>query len=214
MQKIANIVYENELINHTKVKYINYINDQISFDKIDTTLPTLYVGWKFLKLSNPNDNLILNHNILDKRIISYQLYWEFSFEENKSDHVTGVKMFVNNAPYYYFNSNYKFTNIDPVFFNICDFDDLKLLLPKTVDYYYKYKNEMLYTLSGSSIVGIDLKMYDFFNFDIEAILDEIRKRCIGGGVIDPDADDYKNYYKIFPEFEFLKRYLVVLLSKQ
>ena len=39
--KVANIVYENELVNHKQVSYINYVKHG-SDDYFDVTLPTLY----------------------------------------------------------------------------------------------------------------------------------------------------------------------------
>ena len=41
-------------------------------------------------------------NILTHKIIENKLYWEFSFEENKSSHVNGIQSFVENAPDFYF----------------------------------------------------------------------------------------------------------------
>jgi hypothetical protein len=47
--KIANVIYEKELVNHTIVDYVNYINVATEYDSLDKTLPTLYVGWSFMK---------------------------------------------------------------------------------------------------------------------------------------------------------------------
>ena len=58
--KIANIVHEEDLINHTKVDYVNYYNEPKRLEEIDYTLPTLYVGWSFMRETNPNNELIQN----------------------------------------------------------------------------------------------------------------------------------------------------------
>lgn len=212
MNKIGNIIFEDELVNHTESEYINYIKEPVDIESVDYRLPTLYVGWNFLKRVNPDNELIQKHSILDKRIYSNILYWEYSFKENKSQHVSGVEMFVNNVPQYYFGSKYRYSNIDPVFFNISSVSDLMDLLPKQINYYYEYKDEMIYLLSDDNITGIDLKMYGFFDFDIEEIKTTIKKRCTSGET-DKEGLIYQKYYKILPHYEYLKRYLVVILSK-
>ena len=81
--KIANIIHEKELVNHTKAEYINYFNEPKVYDELDKSLPTLYVGWSFMKACNPDDPIIQNADILKKKIITNELYWEFSFRESK-----------------------------------------------------------------------------------------------------------------------------------
>jgi len=67
---IANIVYEKELVNHVEVEYINYYRGLTEYDKLDKSLPTLYVGWSFMKSCNPNNEIIQNANILHKKIVA------------------------------------------------------------------------------------------------------------------------------------------------
>lgn len=211
--KIANIVYEGELINHTKVDYINYYKGEIEYDNLNTLLPTLYVGWSFMKKCNLNNDIIQNADILMKKIISNTLYWEFSYGENKSSHVNGVENFVINAPEYFFKPQYKYTNLDPIFFQISDVDDLMYIVPKNINDIYIYKNEMIYLLSDKYIIGVDIKIYEFFKFDIKNIINRLIDRCNNNSkvIMDVEGDIYQKYYKIFPNFTQLKRYVVTLL---
>ena len=210
--KLANIVYEAELINHTKVEYVNYINEATEYDKLDKTLPTLYVGWSFMKQCNPNNEIIQNTNILSKKIITNELYWECSFMEGKASHVNGVDSFVKIAPSFYFKPKYAYVNLDPVFFQLRDVDDLMDVVPKRIDASYNYKNEMLYLLTDNKIVGINLLSYNYFKFDIQAITERIAERT-ETGLVDEEGISYQQYYKILPDFQQLKRYLIVVLSK-
>jgi len=210
--KIANIVYEKELINHTKAQYINYYNEPIGYDKLDKSLPTLYVGWSFMKDCNPDNEIIQNANILHKKIIGNELYWECSFEESKSSHIKGVETFVNFAPQFYFTPKYQYINLDPVFFQLKDIEDLMDVIPKNLEVTYNFKNEMLYVLNENKIWGINLKMYEFFKFSIEEILQRISVRAKTAH-IDLEGNSYQLYYKLLPNFTHLKRYLVVILSK-
>ena len=210
--KVANIIYEKELVNHERVEYVNYINESIEYDKLDKTLSTLYVGWSFMKACNPNNEIIQHADILRKKIITNELYWEFNFEESKSSHVKGIQSFVNIAPQFYFQSKYTYVNLDPVFFQIVDIEGLMDVLPKKIDVTYNFKNEMIYLLIGNKITGIDLKMYCFFQFNIDEIKEEISKRS-AVFINDFDGTMYMNQYKIFPNFSFLKRYMIVILTK-
>ena len=224
--KIANVIHEKELVNHTKAEYINYYNEPKAYDEVDTSLPTLYVGWSFMKACNPDNDLFQNADILKKRIITNELYWEFSFRESKPSHVRGVDTFAGLVPQFYFTPKYSYINLDPVFFQVKDIQDLMDVVPKQINGIYNYKNEMLYFLKrteksmpdgeivpDNKITGIDLRMYEFFQFDIEEIKTRLKERSIASSVNDLDGEIYQSYYKIFPNFQHLKRYIVTILSK-
>jgi len=205
--KIANIIHETELINHTKVEYVNYFNEPKAYDDLNKELPTLYVGWSFMKACNPDNDIIQNADILKKKIITNELYWEFSFRESKPSHVKGVDKFAALVPQFYFSPKFTYINLDPVFFQLRDMQDLMDVLPKDIIKAYNYKNEMLYILKDNKISGIDLRMYEFFKFDIPELLSKIHERTFAS-IGDIDGETYQKYYKIFPNFELLKRYLV------
>lgn len=205
--KIANVIHESELVNHTKAEYINYFNAGKSYDNVNKSLPTLYVGWSFMKACNPVNQIIQNADILKKKIITNELYWEFSFKESKASHVKGVDTFAGLAPQFYFSPKYTYINLDPVFFQLRDIQDLMDVLPKDITKTYNYKNEMLYVLKEGKISGMNLRMYEFFKFDITEMLENIKSRTFSHRE-DPDGEFYQTYYKIFPNFELLKRYLV------
>jgi hypothetical protein len=211
--KIGNVIHEGELVNHTKMGYINYFNERKTHDEIDKSLPTLYVGWNFMKSCNPDNEVIQNADILKKKIVTDELYWEFDFRESKASHVKGVDKFVNLVPEFYFSPKYGYINLDPVFFQIKDIQDLMDVLPKEILKIYQYRDEMLYVLVDGKITGINLKMYEFFQFNINDMIHRLNERLITEDTYftDPDAETYQSYYKIFPNFERLKRYIVALV---
>lgn len=210
---IANVIHDGELINHTKVDYINYVKDSVEYDSIDKSLPTLYVGWSFMKDSNKSNEIIQNANILHKQIIINELYWEFSFSESKPSHVKGVDLFTSLAPKFYFESKYSYLNVDPVFSKLFNVEDLMGVLPKEIDYMYTYKNEMVYLLNENKIWGINLKMFEFFQFNIDDIISRLNERHVETPFNDVEGVIYQEYYKKFPKFSRLKRYIIVMLSK-
>lgn len=207
--KLANIVYEKDLVNHTPLSYVNYYKEPLEYDKINNGLPTLYVGWYFLKRCNPANDIIKNASVLDTVIISNELYWVSSFDESKSSHVKGVEEFIKAIPDYYFSPKYHYINLDPVFFQIKDIDDLFDVLPKSIDRYFNLKDEMIYLLKDNQIWGISLNMYRFFKFNIDEIKSRISDRT-SVEIDDLSGEIYESHYKILPEFTNLKRYLVTL----
>lgn len=218
--KIANIIYEKDLVNHKKVDYINYYTgsvDEIISQLKNPELPTLYVGWGFMKkFIQLNENLN-NVNILKQQIIPNRLYWVFSFEEDKQNHVKGVEDFVYNTPQIYFTSKYEYTNIDPVFHQLSNNQDLFDVLPKKIDRCYYLKERMLYILSDNKIYGLDMEMYRFFKFNIMGIISKLEEMTFNNTLSfdiyhDVDGAMLENYYKLFPNLSLLKRYLVVLVT--
>ena len=165
-----------------------------------------------MKASNPNNEIIQHADILKKRIITNELYWECSFEESKSSHIKGVENFINAVPQFYFAPKYQYINLDPVFFRLSTLEDLMDVLPKKLDSKYNFKNEMLYVSSDNKIYGINLLMYDFFKFNNYELLAAISERC-EKTFNDLDGSIYQFYYKILPNFIHLKRYLITILSK-
>jgi hypothetical protein len=214
MKKIANIVYREELVNHKPLQYINYYIEDIQFRLIDNDLPTLYVGWYFFKEIHKNDPIIENASILEKKIITNKLYWEFSFKENKSQHVNGIDDFVVDSISYYFSPRYNYINLDPLHFLIKDLDDLFDVLPTEIDSIYNYKGEMIYILKDNKITGIDLNLYRYFDFDILALNTKLTSRLKNNLNYhnDPRGEFLLAKSKIYKYFENLKRYMVVILN--
>lgn len=209
MKKIGNIILNNELINHTKLEYIHYIKMSDAIEYGWDNLPTLIVGWEVVKNIYKNSDKEIS--ILEKELEKSNLYWEFSFLENKPDHVSGIELFSRNIPYYYFNNKYEYINIDPVMNNINEIEKLYSLLPEKFSYVYNYKNEMLYCLNNKNIYGLDLNMFETFGFDKTVIINNLML-SIGNYIQDEDGNKYDEYSKIYPNYEDLRRYLIVLLS--
>ena len=210
---LGNIVYEKELVNHEELDYINYYDSTKDLSGIDWDLPTLIVGWSYMIKTFEDNELIQKANILHHRIESNNLYWEFSFEENKSSHVTGVNSFVTNIFDFYF-SRYKYINLDPIFFQINDIDELFNILPKELDSFYQYKRDMIYIIKDDQIWGLNLDIYTFFKFDLSEIQDRLEEKITKPSHIDEDGYLYMKYNKKYQNFDRLKRYIIVILNNK
>ena len=209
--KIANIVHDGELINHKMLDYINYFGSPMKYDELDKSLPTLYVGWKSMREANKGHEIFDNANILKHRMISNLLYWEFSFDENKSSHAKGLESFVSYIPTFYFASKYTYIDLDPVFFQISNTQDLFDVLPKQIDASLSTQSKMVYILKDNKITGLNMEMYEFFEFDREEIIQKLQEKS-GAYIDDSEGTSFIEYSKIFPNFPQLKRYLIVILT--
>lgn len=203
--KIGRILYCDELVNHEKLDYIDY--QKIDINNItynESELPTLIVGWYFVTCLNFN-----NTSIDDNVILKNKLYWEFSYDEYKSNHIDGVKKFVERLPYYCFMEKYNYINIDPVFHNIENTSDVFKFINNDIRAILNHRDEYLYILSNNNIYGLNLSHYRFYNDDI----DELGLALVNRSpyYLYDDGDYLSKYFRIFPTFIHLKRYLIPIL---
>lgn len=204
--KYCNIVFEKELVNHKKSEYINYFNYSINYNDIKNNLPTLYVGWLFLKKCN-----ILNVDILKNTIIENKLFWTPSFEENKSSHVNGVSSFIDLAPTIHYTTNYQYIDVDPVMCQLYSNNDILNYTGNYFDKTYQYKSDIIYLLKDNKIYGLNLKMFEFFKFNTTELLINIKSNTTVN-VLDNNGDLYVEYFKKLPYFKYLKRFIVCMLE--
>lgn len=209
MKKIANIVSPVELVNHKKLDWINYV-PTIAYSNLG--LPTLIIGWDRYKRSYEH----IYPNILQKRNPHNEMVrWEFSMEEKMVDYFNGIDEFIKSAPKEFCNL-YKYISIDPIKNNINNEYDIILNLQSTNKYIlYQYKDEIIYLLDNANmtIYGVYLNSYKYFKYDIDKILKMLYDsiRC-EKSIIDADGSIYREYYKHFPEFDQLKRSIVLFCS--
>lgn len=203
MIKIGNIIsFNEELVNHIEKPYINYISN-IEDKNIDYSMPTLFIGWNNVK------QIYDNINILNKEIKKNNLYWEYSFDENKQDHVNGVDLFSNQIPFFYFQERYNYHIIDPIFQKIYNVKDCINQIKLPINKVYIDKN-IIYVLSGKDIYGINIDFLDFFDIDKQQIIDHLTflsDKCVN----DFNNTIYKKYANVFYDFPFLKRYIITII---
>ena len=215
--KVGNIIYKNELVNHERVEHINYIDRPTHIDQIKNGLPTLYVGWNFLKETNKHSKLFSGVDILNKEILPRKIYWEFAFHEKKSEHINGVVDFVLSAPLLYFTNKYQYQNINPIFSNIKSLDDLKKDKRLTnFDVFFNYKNRMIYLLdiiiNENFIYGLDLELFKYLDFDIEELINYFKSLSVRI-VEDFDGEKSAEIIENYGSDDELLKYLPILFNK-
>lgn len=209
--KLGNIFYDEEIVSIDIDDYslINFveINDDYS-NIISNNLPSLFVGYENLKRINKSKNLFKDISILKKEIIKNLCYWEFTYSENKQDHVNGVNYFIYNTPYYYF-SRYAYIYIDPIFENISDVTQLFKRFIVNPHKVYEL-DDMIYVLTNKNIYGISKKQYGFFEFDINNIIIML-KNTAKEYISDQNREIFLEKSKQIPNFDILERYIVTII---
>jgi hypothetical protein len=201
--KIGNIISNQELVNHEKLNFVNYLTYD-EYVKSDKKLPTLFVGKKTLDHYSKN-----KYSIAEKEIKYNHIYWEFSFDERKEDHINGINEFINNLPDLYFKKRYSYIDLNPVFFNLSDIEELFCVVPQKIQKVFKTNTNMLYLLKDNKITGIDLNTYSFFNFNIEDIENKI-KNITDIFINDSTGDILLKNNQKFLGYEDICRYIVTL----
>jgi hypothetical protein len=204
MKKIANIISSKELVNHTKLNWINYLT---SINGCDTSLPTLFIGWKEYKEIFKNEN----PNILNKKSKNKNLRWEFSIDEMLTDYFNGIEKFIKEAPRE-FCENFEYISIDPIKDNINNESDILSKINLNNCFIYQYKDEIIYILNKNEnkIYGIFLNSFSYFKYNISLISDMLSS-YVKNKIID-DGTIYQQYYKQFPDFDYLKRSIVLFFN--
>lgn len=205
MIKIGTIVHNEKLINHKPLSYIHY-QFLGNTPKSDKNLPTLIVGWKLVNETIPK----YPHDILERELHlkrKQRYYWEFSPSEDIVQYSTGIDFFVKRLPYLFIN-NFQYRNADPIFNNLFSAEEMDAYLPSGGSLYI-YKNEMAYYLHENTIYGIKLSIYEYLGISTSIIIQGLISKSIQHYL--DDSTEYQKYYKLFPEFGYLKRSMVVFL---
>jgi hypothetical protein len=144
--------------------------------------------------------------------ICIRIFCEFSIEEKITDHFIGIENFVKQAPREFINS-YKYFSIDPIKNDIKDTKQLYRSITLFYGSYYQYKEEIIYVYDKptSQIHGIYLNAFKYFGFNVKEITSFFAEN-INNKTIDLDGLIYQSYYKQFPDFDQLKRSIVLFLD--
>lgn len=208
--KIGNIIYKDELVNHTKQPNINYLNIVDDIHEFDQTLPTLFVGWRFFKENFESIREKYGVDILDKTINTNQMYWEFSFDEDKSDHVNGINDFIISLPQLFFKMKYTFISLD--FIQERDSDVIDII-NKGIDSTYMFKDRYIYLLTGNIVYGINLEHLRFLkDNDYVNIIIDLAKENSKKFYHDSDGECFKEKLNDFHQHNYLYRYMPIVLS--
>ena len=159
---IANIV------SATNVNVSCDFNVVKSLDETVQGLPTLIVGWDFIKKNYPDYNII-------NRKLNENLFWTFKKTEKRELHEEDIYNFVEQS-YKNLIKDITYTFIDPILFSRKNIVKIIKAINNTNKVIsYKHEN-MLYIYFERYIFGVDLTFTEFIGLNNEKLLSKINKK--------------------------------------
>lgn len=170
--------YIGNIVTDKKVNFDSLINKCKSYNDIDTSVPTLIIGWNNVKSIFPNAS------ILDKEI-NPNIFWTFGRTERRVDYERDINSF-----YLYCIKNislhikYNFFNVTTTTYSKCK-RLINFINSGTLKTIYIHDDCFIFILFGNNVIGISLNDIDYLNIKKEKILNIINKNS-NNHVIDND----------------------------
>lgn len=159
---IANIV------SATNVNVSCDFNVVKSLDQTVQGLPTLIVGWEYVKKNYPDYNII-------NRKLDENLFWTFKKTEKRELHEEDIYNFVESS-YKNLIKDVTYTFIDPILFTRKSIVKFLKFLNKTKKVIsYKHDN-MVYISCKKYIFGVDITFTEFIGINTEKLLSKIKNK--------------------------------------
>lgn len=162
--KIGNIVSTTKVEVSEVSEDFNVVQ---SLGDIIQGLPTLIVGWDFIKKNYPD------YDILDRKL-SENLYWTFKKTEKRELYEEDLYNFKQNT-YANLTKDIKYIFIDPIQLKRKEIKKILIKLRSAIKIIsYEHEN-MIYLYTENLIFGIDLTLLEFIGIQSSKITDIVRK---------------------------------------
>lgn len=150
-----------------------------NIEEIDSSKPTLIIGWEEVKSIYGN-----NISILEKKI-NENIFWTFDKTERRNDYEKDVNSF------YYFiiknlikNIKYRFINIITINYSLAK-RFIRFINNDEIKYIYIYDNRFIFIYCKGVVCGLSLDDLDYLNIDIKKCINIIKSNK-NNNVIDND----------------------------
>ena len=192
--KIGNIV------STSNVSVSEDFNVVQSLDEIIQGLPTLIVGWDYVKKNYPD------YDVTDRKLAD-NLYWTVKKTEKRDIYEEDLFYFIQNT-YNGLVKDIDYYFLDPFSFNRKQLVRLlkKLNTCKSISYHH---DNMVYIYVEDYILGIDISLMEFIGFKYDKIIDKIKQKSSIFLTKDMIFIEYKHRIE---NFENQVKYLPVLYS--
>jgi hypothetical protein len=157
---VANIVSANNLNVSCDFNVVKSLDDTIQ------GLPTLIVGWDYIKKKYPDYDII-------NRKISNNLYWTFKKTERRELHEEDIYNFIENS-YKNLILNLEYIFVDPILFNRKSIIKILRKILENDGVIAYYHDKMIYIYCDKYIFGIDLSLLEFIGLNIDKIIIKIK----------------------------------------
>lgn len=192
--KIGNIV------STTSVSVSDDFNVVQSLDEIIQGLPTLIVGWDYVKKNYPD------YDVTDRQLAD-NLYWTVKKTEKRDIYEEDLFYFIQNT-YNGLVKDIDYYFLDP--FNLTRKKLVRLLQKlnscKSISYHH---DNMVYIYIENYILGIDISLMEFIGFKYDKLVDKIKQKSSIFLTKDMIFIEYKHRIE---NFENQVKYLPVLYS--
>lgn len=167
-KKITYMKYIGNIITSSKIEISQYFCVSSSIEDVDTSIPTLIIGWENVKKIFPNQN-ILNSKITDT------ISWTFSKREKRYKYEIDFKKFIDNVIIKTNDTiNYKFFNY------ILSTEEKK---KRFISYVNKggnsiyYNSRVLYIYNPKDLItiGISLKDIQYIGISVKDFIQTLNK---------------------------------------
>lgn len=159
---IANIV------TNKKVTFDSLICKCKNIEEIDTTKPTLIIGWENVKSIYGNNISILNKQINNK------IFWTFDKNERRNDYEKDINRF------YYFIIRDLINNIKYKYINVItsNFSTIKRLInfidSEEIKHIFIDNERFIFIYYKNTVCGVSLDDLKYLNIDIHKCLNRIK----------------------------------------
>lgn len=173
------------IVSKGRVEVSEEFNVVGSLDEIIQGIPTLIIGWDYVKRN------YANYDIYDKKLDN-DLYWTFKKTEKRDLHDEDLIDFIKET----YNSLVE--KVTYHYIDVIHHDYETLLntirrlytLKETTTYFY---GEMVYIYGDSIIFGVDLKLFRYIGLNISKIRDKIKQKSTHFLVGDEILIEYKKH---------------------
>jgi hypothetical protein len=173
------------IVSKTNITVPEEFNMVKTMDEIIHGLPTLIIGWHYVKTNYP-DYDITNRKLSDK------LYWTFKLNEKRDIMEEDLHNFILLA-YQTLITKVKYVYVDLIQMSTRTLIKItkKILSGKNITSYFY--GDMIYVYFDNLIFGIDLKIIRYINLNINKICDKIKAVSMNVLVGDDIFIEYKKY---------------------
>jgi hypothetical protein len=154
------------IVSKTNVEISNDFNVVKSMDDIIQGLPTLIIGWDYVKKHYPD------YDIIDRQL-GHNLYWTFKKTEKRDFHEEDIYNFIQKI-YTGIIENVSYVFIDPL---ITKRKTIKKILKKinsSNDVTSYQHDNMVYIYCDCIIFGVDLNLMEFIGLDKDKVISKIK----------------------------------------
>jgi len=156
------------IVSTTNITITDDFNVVKSLDDIIQGLPTLIIGWDYVKKNYPD------YDITDRKL-SDNLYWTFKKTEKRELHEEDIYNFIQKI-YSDLLANINYVFIDPIINNK---KVIKKILKKihSIKQLVSYQhNDMIYMYGENIIFGIDLSLINFMGLNVNRMVSKIKDK--------------------------------------